>query len=163
MKSLLIATAVLAALPVLAEEQKAQSSTAAEQTPASKPESPLAAAARTSKRNDGKKRVIITNESLKDAKGHVSTSKTNIQLPLVAALPPAKTEKELIQEKADQKAAEAVRLAAEQKKKDTEQKRLARLARASEMAEGEDAGYGEEDPARAEKELEDASKPNPER
>ena len=163
MKSLLIATAVLAALPALAEEPADKpSAPAAQTTTVAKPESPLAAAARKSKRNDGKKRVIITNESLKESKGgHMSTSDTNIQLPIVKALPPAKTEKELIQEKADQKAAEAKRVAAEQKAKDAEQKKLERMARASEMAEGEEAGYGEHDPAQMEKELEDASKPNP--
>ena len=161
MKSLLIATAVLAALPALAEEQ-AQTSSAADQPPVAKTESPLAAAARKGKRNDGKKRVIITNESLKDAKGHVSTSYTNIQLPVPTAIAPPKTEKELIQEKADQKAAAAAKLAAEQKKKDADKKHLERMARASEMAEGEEAGYGEEDPAQAEKELEEASKPTPE-
>ena len=163
MKSLLIATAVLAALPALAEEQAAKSAPAADQTTAAKPESPLAAAARKGKRNDGKKRVVITNESLKDATGHVSTSNTNIQIPIPKPLPPAKTEKELIQEKAEQKAAEAKRVAAEASQKQAEQKRLERMARASEMAEGEEAGYGEQDPAQAEKELDDAAKPNPER
>jgi hypothetical protein len=161
MKSLLIATAVLAALPVLAEEQ-AQKSSATEQAPAAQKDSPLAAAARKGKRNDGKKRVIITNESLKDAKGHVSTSYTNIQLPVPTAIAPPKTEKELIQDKADQKAAAAAKVVAEQKKKDAEKKRVERMARASEMAEGEEAGYGEEDPAQMENELEEASKPTPE-
>jgi len=160
MKSLLIATAVLAALPALAEEQ-AQKTSTADPAPVAKIESPLAAAARKGKRNDGKKRVIITNESLKDAKGHVSTSYTNIQLPAPTAIAPPKTEKELIQDKADQKTAEAARVAAEKKKKDAEKKRLERMARASEMAEGEEAGYGEEDPAQMENELEEASKPTP--
>ena len=162
MKSLLIATAVLAALPLLAEEPASKSSSA-DQTAVVKAESPLAAAARKSKRNDGKKRTVITNESLKDAKGHVSVSKTNIQLPLQPALPPAKTEKELIKEKADQKIAAAEQAAVEKKKKDAAQKRLERMARASEMAEGEEAGYGEQDPAQMERELEEASKPSPDR
>ena len=154
MKSILIATAVLAAMPLMAAEEKAPE-------PAKPVESPLAAAAKTGKRNDGKKRVVITNESLKNAKGHVSVSNTAIELPLMKPIPPPKTEKELIAQKAEEKKAAEAKIAADKKKAEADQKRLERMARAAESAEGEEAGYGEVDPAEAEKAMEDAAKPNP--
>src|SRR5688500_2836644 len=155
MKSLLIATAVLAALPLMAaEETKPAEST----KPA---DSPLAAAAKKGKRNDGKKRIVITNESVKNSKGHISTSNMPAELPAMKPLPPAKTEKELIQQKADEKKAAEAKIAADKKKAADDQKRLERMARAYENAEGEEAGYGEIDPAEAEKALEDAARPKP--
>lgn len=178
MKRLLIATAVLAALPLAAAEKdpksaEQQSGSAAEQsTTAAKPtvappasttpakvESPLAAAARKSKRGDGKKRLIITNDTLKDSTGHVSTSNMKpAELPLAPPIA-QKTDKELIAAKAKEKAAATREAALEKRKQEAEKKRQERLARLSEMAEGAESGYGEEDPAAIEHELDEAAAP----
>ncbi|MBK5258502.1 MAG: hypothetical protein JJE51_02845 [Thermoanaerobaculia bacterium] len=152
MKRVLIATAVLAALPLLAEETaqkpaepkpKPAESQVVSPVPA---ESPFAAAVRKSRKPTGKKRIVITDAMVKDSKGgHITT--TTIQPQFNPDPPKPSKEAEMIAAQAKEKAALAEKSAAEVQKAEAEKKKIERRARAAEMEEGAEAGYGETDPA----------------
>jgi hypothetical protein len=147
--ALTIAFAAAIALPLFAAEP--QKTTGTGQTAAAKPadvsadtapsptDSPLVAAMKRSKRRGRKPANVITNETLKSAKGgHVSTSTVAaqhaVEIPVPELTPAeieaqkAQAEKDLAEKKARQEATEA------RIKKDAEEKKL-RAARATEAAE----------------------------
>ena len=142
---LLFVTAALVSLPLAAAETKPQD-------PAPPAESPMVAAAKKANRG-ASKTAVITNESLKGSKGHITTT-TIISNPKVPEPEPTPEMKHAAQQK---KNAEAQAKADEaQKKKDDEKKaRERRLATAAESYEG---GYSDGDPAVIEKQLDDAAK-----
>lgn len=155
MKRLLIATALFATLPLVAEEtaqkpaepkpKPAEGQQISATTPATT-ESPLAAAVRKSKKRTGKKRIVITDAMVKNSKGgHITT--TTIQPQFNPDPPKPSKEGEMIEAQAKEKAARAEKVAEEAKKAEAEKKKLERRARAAEMEEGAEAAYGETDPA----------------
>jgi hypothetical protein len=155
MKRMLIVTAVsLLALPLGAEEkQPAKTSKTAKAAPAAKPpaESPLVAAARRARRGSGKS-VVITDDTVKNSTGRV-TSTTIVYSPTVPKDAPS-AEVVHNQQRAKAKADEEKKAAAatdEKKKKDVETARLARLA--EEAQQGEDGFGGDVDPAQLERDL----------
>ena len=142
---LLFVTAALVTLPLAAAETT-------KQAPPPPAESPMVAAAKKANRGSSKT-TVITNESLKGAKGHVST--TTIVSTINVPVPEPTVE---MKHRADQKkAAEAqTKTAAADKKKEDEKKaRDTRLAVAAEAYEG---GYSDGDPAVVEKALDEAAK-----
>ena len=168
MKSMLIASALLlVAGSVAAATQKpatAATTTAATDTTATAqpatatvPDSPLVAAAKKASHGtpNGKKRIVITDESVKNSTGHITT--TRVQ-PSINVAEPAKGAEQVLYEtkqKEKERAAERAKLA----KKAAEEKQKT-MARASAAA--EENGGLEEDPAQTEHKLEQqSSNPRP--
>jgi hypothetical protein len=132
-RALKIMLAVSLALPLAADEakkadEKKAEPSVAQQQPAAQTDSPLVAAARRTNRL-GKKSAspVITNESLKASKGHVTTS--TILRPINVPEPELGPEGKLIQQKAQraaeerkarEEAAAAAKKAAEQKAREAE-------------------------------------------
>ena len=148
-----IPAVVLLTLPLAAAEKKAEKPPTVE--------SPLAAAARKSGRGTSK-RVVITDETLKQSTGHLSTTSIVYTPPPI----PAKVEQpaevianqERARERADEvKKAEELKL--EEAKKSKEAGRRARLAEAAEQS--EEGLEDDVDPAQLEKELAEQAKKNP--
>jgi hypothetical protein len=147
MKNMLIASvALLAAVSLAAQTDKPQQTTTTS-------DSPLVAAAKKTNRA-GKKRIVITDESVKHSTGHVTTTKVlpDVKVPPLEkpALQVLAAEKKAKQDKDNKVAAD--RDKAEKRAADEKQKRLARMAAAE-----EDGPYGE-DPAQVEHQLDDQSK-----
>jgi hypothetical protein len=139
----MLATLVVLALPTVAEEKpKAEKA----------PESALVAAAKRTKRA-GSATIVITDDMVKKATGHVTSTTVNYTPTVPPPAPPTAEMKDL-DRKAKVKAAQAkkdadAKAAAEEKKKALE--RQARLAEAAEEYEdGYDDGV---DPAQLEQEL----------
>lgn len=113
-RALILSLAGALALPMFAEEPKSTEAEPAEtpkQTaaPATTADSPLVRAAKRSNRKNGKKAtIVITNETLRNSKGHVTT--TAAQAPLNVPEPKPGPEQELA-EKLAKRAADAKRLA----------------------------------------------------
>jgi hypothetical protein len=132
------------ALPVLAEEKKADKTTATTTAPATataaggaQPDSPLVAAAKRANRL-GKKSAtpVITNATLKSsgANAHVTTTakQTAIQMP-APLLPPRETpEMAVARTQQAERAKAAVQAEAERKAKEEQQKKMEAAAAASE-------------------------------
>lgn len=163
MKPLLMLTLlVTAAIPLGADEPKpAQTQTAAqEEAPAKEDESPLVRAARRANRLGKKPGTVITNDSVKKSKGHVTT--TTVQRPIHVPKPemPA-DEAAAIKKRESEREQARVQVIGEEKRKQQELEARARRASAAEMAE---EGYYEnpdDDPARAERDADEASRDNP--
>lgn len=159
MKRSLMLTLLLAALPLSADEPKSgqpQAAAAQGTTTTAADESPLVRAARRANRLGKKPGTVITNESVKKSKGHITT--TTVYRPIEVATPamPAGEAAAIRKREAEREQAR-VHVIREEKKKQAEFKTLERRARAAEMAE---EGYFEDpddDPARAEREAEEAS------
>lgn len=149
MKRLLtLATVALVAVPLFAAEEKKQDAAPAD--------SPMVAAAKRTNRA-ASKRVVITNEALKDSKGHITTTTivTGINVP-----PPKPSPEVQHNDRLKKEAENAAKQAEADKKKEAAKKeREARLAAAAESLEG---GYSDADPATAEGTLSEATaKPEP--
>lgn len=147
MKHVLIASvALLAAVSLTAQTDKPQQTTTTV-------DSPLVAAAKKTNRI-GKKRIVITDQSVKTSTGHITTTKVLPEVKVRELEKPAlqvlATEKKAKEDK-DKKLA-ADRAAAGKKAADEKQKRLARMAAAE-----EDGPYGD-DPAHVEHELDQQAK-----
>ena len=124
---LTIAAAVLLTLPVLAEETKKEKKAEPQAKPAV--DSPLVAAAKRTNRG-AKKRIVITNDDVRTARGHITTTNTNRPVHVPEPLPTP----EMV---AAENAAKAKVVAAEKAAKADEKKKAeeAKLRRAAEMAE----------------------------
>ena len=165
MKRLLaIPAMVLLTLPLAGEEGKAPRTAPkalTEPAPKAPVESPLAAAARKSRRGSGKS-IVITDESVKKSKGHVTSTTIVYTPPAIPEKPSQPADVVMLKDRAKkqeetQKKAEEAKLAEE--KKQTELARRAALAEAAENSEGGmDDGV---DPAQLERDLaaEAAKKP----
>lgn len=161
-RSLMLTVLLTAALPLCADDPKpAPPEAAATAATATAPEeSPLVRAARRANRLGKKPGTVITNDSVKKSKGHVTTTTVqrpiDIPKPAMAADEAAAVKKsELAREKA------RVLVIGEEKKKQQELEALERKARAAEMAE---EGYfedPEDDPARAERDADEGGTPPP--
>lgn len=110
-------------------------------------DSPLVQAAKRSKRTR-KTSIVITDETLRTSKGHITTSTINPKLNVPEPIP--SVEQTLMEQSRKEKAAAADRAATEKKVADEKQQKLNRRAAAAE----EDDAYDQEDPAQAEGELE---------
>lgn len=166
MKRLLMLALLLeAVLPLRANEPKPAEPEATPAATSSTPttttvaeESPLVRAARRANRLGKKPATVITNESVKKSKGHITTSTVqrpvNVPKPAMAADEAAAIRKlELAREQAK------VHVIGEETKKRQELEALERRARAAEMAE---EGYfedPEDDPARAERNADEGGNP----
>ena len=157
MKRLLILGALaFLSFPLLADEKKtaAESSgktTAASATPASS-DSPLVAAAKRSKRATSK-RTVITDETVKTAKGHVTTTDSTYSPKLSEKIEPSA--EVVANEKRAKERAEAEKRANEERGAAAERQReLARKARLAEQAEQAEDGYEDDvDPAQLERDI----------
>jgi hypothetical protein len=157
MKRLLaIPAMVLLTLPLAGEEAKAPKTapkTIAEPAANAPAESPLVAAARKTRRGAGKS-IVITDDSVKKSKGHV-TSTTIVYTP--PAIPEKAAEpadvvmlKDRTKKQEETQKTAATAKAAEEKK----QKELARRARLAENAENAEEGLDDGvDPAQLERDL----------
>ena len=135
----------LAALLVAGSLVAATEKPAIAQTTTTAFDSPLVAAAKKSNRM-GKKRVVITNESLKGSKGHISTTKMQTSFTVAE---PAKTEEQVMAEtKAKEKERTAQREKLVKAASDAKQKQIARV-----VAAAEDDGPYTVDPAAVEHQL----------
>jgi hypothetical protein len=151
MKRMLIAAgALLVTTSLLAAEEKKPVQTTT--TPAAS-DSPLVAAAKKGKRLDGKKRIVITEETLKTSTGHLTTTKTIQDPPNIP--PHLKTPAEVMEEtKAKEKERAAVRVIELKATEAARQKRIAETA-----ARAEEDGGMEEDPATTEHQMDQATAP----
>ena len=160
-RSLMLTLLLTAALPLCADDPKpAQPEAAAPEaaTTATAPEeSPLVRAARRANRLGRKPGTVITNESVKKSKGHITT--TTNQRPLVIPKPEmASDEAAAIKKRNLAREQAKVLVIGEEKKKQQELEALERRARAAEMAE---EGYfedPEDDPARAERDADEGGR-----
>jgi len=135
----------LAALLVAGSLVAATEKPAIAQTTTTAFDSPLVAAAKKSNRM-GKKRVVITNESLKGSKGHISTTKMQTSFTVAE---PAKTQEQVMAEtKAKEKERTAQREKLVKAASDAKQKQIARV-----VAAAEDDGPYTVDPAAVEHQL----------
>ena len=132
------------AQPATGETVSAQTTTAPAAT-----DSPLVAAAKKSNRA-GKKRIVITNESLKNSTGHITT--TSNQADINVPTPEKGIEQTMYETRQKEKERAAERAKADQKAAEAKQQRMARTAAASE----DSAGY-DEDPAIVEGALTEAA------
>ena len=158
----MLSLVMLAAIPAGADEPetRATATTSAPEgqassttTAADENESPLVRAARRANRLGKKPRTVITNETVKNSKGHITT--TTIDRPVYIPDPKmAPSEAEALKKRADEREKERVRVIGEEKAKAEEQKALERRARAAEMAEDGYLEDEEDDPARAERDAE---------
>jgi hypothetical protein len=155
MKRMLIVTAVsILSFPLSAEEkQPAKPARPAKAAAADKQpvESPLVAAAKRARRGAGKS-VVITDDTVKNSTGRV-TSTTIVYTPDVPKDAPS-AEVAHNKQRAKEKEDEAKKAAAAdkaQKKKDAEAGRVARMAEEAEQ--GEDGFGGDVDPAKLERDL----------
>lgn len=141
----------LVSLPLFAEEAKQ----AAETQPKTA-DSPLVAAAKRGRASRAKKSIVITNESLKSSKGHVTT--TTIEAAPVVAEPAEGPEAKLIAQKKRNDAAIKAREAkiAEERKAAEEKRAKAREMYANQVEEGL---YDDGDPAAVEQSAEQSQKP----
>lgn len=154
---LILSLAGALALPLFAEEPKSTETKPAEApkqataAPAANADSPLVQAAKRSNRKNGGKKttIVITNESLRASKGHITT--TSAQAPINVPEPTPGPEQQLAEKQA-KRAAEAKRLeetrAANAKKAAAHREAVRRNA-----AEGAEEGLYEgldTDPAEAE-------------
>lgn len=167
MKRLVILSVTAAlALPLVADEPK-KSETAPAQTQSVAPatddvvspnDSPLVAASKRSKRRNKKAGAnVITNETLKASKGHVTT--TTNQREVNVPVPSLTPHEEKLQEQKDIARAEAkVRTIGEEQKKKAEEEQQRKLAAAAGAAEEGMFESLEGDPATAEAAAEDAAK-----
>lgn len=149
MKPLLTFAAIaFLGLPLTAEEMKQKKVPAPTETAVN----PLVAAARRTNRA-ASKTPVITDASVKNAKGGHVTSTTNITPPRV---PIPRPSPEVIhnEQRAAGKAAEATKAAADQKKEDGKKDGKQRLAAAAQEYEG---GYDDGDPTHVERELSEAT------
>lgn len=161
MKKLLMLALLLAAVPVVcADEPKSaaaepEANTTAAQTEAAADDSPLVRAARRANRLGKKPATVITNESIKKSKGHITT--TTVQHPVNVPKPQmAADEAAALRKRETEREQARVRVINEETRKEQAQEALQRRARAAEMAE---EGYfedPEDDPARAEREADEA-------
>ncbi len=165
MKRLLaIPAVVLLTLPLAGEEAKAPKSApkpltdSASKAPA---ESPLVAAARKTRRGSGKS-IVITDESVKKSKGHVTSTTIVYTPPAIPEKPSQPADVVMLKDRAKkqeeaQKKAEDGKLGQEKK-----QKELARRAALAEASENSQGGIDDGvDPAQLERDLaaEAAKKP----
>lgn len=144
---------VLLTLPLAGGEAKAPSGAATEPAAKAPVESPLVAAARKTRRGSGKS-IVITDDTVKKSKGHV-TSTTIVYMPPAA---PEKAEQPVVavvpkdrakKHEGPQKKADELKLAEEKK-----QKELARRAALVEAAENSEGGLDDGvDPAQLERDL----------
>jgi hypothetical protein len=136
----------LAALFVAASLVAATEKPATTQTTTAAPDSPLVAAAKKTNKLNGKKRIVITDESIKTSKGHISTTK--FQSNFNVAEPQRSTEQVLYETKVkeNERAAERAKL-----QKAADEKKQKQIARA--VAAAEDDGPYEVDPAAVEHQL----------
>jgi hypothetical protein len=147
MKRLLIASvALLAAVSLTAQTEKSQQTTTT-------PESPLVAAAKKTNRA-GKKRIVITDQSVKHSTGHITT--TTI-VPDVKVRPLEKPALQVLAAQKKAKEDKEKKLAAEREKAEKKaaaekEKRMARMAAAE-----EDGAYGD-DPAQVEHQADEQVK-----
>ena len=149
--ALSLTLAALVTLPLAAEEAK---KTADQPKTA---DSPLVAAAKRGRANRAKKSIVITNETLRTSKGHVTTT-TKVDAAPVIPEPVLGPEAKLLAEKKKNEAA-AKALAA----KEAEEKRIAEEKRAK-AREGhanqiEEGLYEDGDPAAVEHTAEESQKP----
>lgn len=162
-RALTLSLAAALALPLFAEEAKKaepnQAAAAPAATATTAVESPLVQAAKRSKKRRAANPVVITNETLKTSKGHVSTAHTERPL-LKVPEPQPGPEQKLAQSKAkaasDAKAKQATRTD-EQRKMDAEREKT--RAAAAMLAEEGLYETLEGDEATAEGTAEQATKP----
>jgi hypothetical protein len=162
-RSLMLTLLLTAALPLCADEPKpaqpeaAAPATATATTATTPEESPLVRAARRANRLGRKPGTVITNESVKKSKGHITT--TTNQRPLDIPKPAmASDEAAAIRKRNAAREQAKVLVIGEEKKKQQELEALERRARAAEMAE---EGYFEDpddDPARAERNADEGGR-----
>ena len=141
---LIIATSALLAIPAFGEktEEKAAETKAAAVQPAQPAtDSPLVAAAKKSNRG-AKKSIVITNDDLKNSKGHITTTTQSRSLNVAEPLPTP--EMVHAEKQAKIRALEAEKAAKDQAAKKAEETKMARAAAAAEDA---DDPYGDADPA----------------
>lgn len=146
-----------ASLPLLAGEPKKAAEPQQQEQPKTT-DSPLVDAAKRGRTSRAKKSVVITNESLKSSKGHVTT--TTVEAAPVVAEPVLGPEAKLIAEKKRNEAAMKAREAqlAEEKKAAEEKRAKAREAYGSQVEEGI---YEDDDPAAVERAAEDSQSQKP--
>ena len=136
----------LAGLLVTASLVAATEQPAAPRTTTTAPDSPLVAAAKKTKRT-GKTRIVITDDSVKNAKGgHLSTTK--IQSNIFVAEPQKSTEQVMAETKAKEKERAAERAKLAKAAAEEKQKKIARA-----VAAAEDDGPYEVDPATVEHQM----------
>lgn len=168
MKRLVILSlAAVLALPLVADEPK-KTETAAPAQPAqaaddvvSPSDSPLVAASKRAKRRNRKPSSnVITNETLKSSKGHVTTTST--QRSVNVPVPKLTPQEELLQEQKDLAAHQAkVRTIGEAEKKKEEEAKQRKLAAAATSAEEGMFEDLEGDAATAEAAADEAAKQKP--
>lgn len=160
-RSLMLTFLLAAVLPLRAEDPKTAPPEAAAPeattTTAAPEESPLVRAARRANRLGKKPGTVITNESVRKSKGHITT--TTVQRPIEIATPRMASDEAAALRKREQEREQArVRVIGEEKSRQQDLAALERSARAAEMAE---EGYFEDpddDPARAEREADETSR-----
>ena len=128
--------------------------------PAGTEDSPLVRAARRANRLGKKPATLITNESVKKSRGHITTTtqQRSVDVPVPKM---AQSEKAALDARAAAKEQARVRVIGEEKAKKEAEEALARKARAAQAAE---EGYYENedyDPARSEHEADAATNDNP--
>lgn len=135
----------LAALFVAGSLVAATEKPATPQTTTAAPDSPLVAAAKKSNRI-GKKRIVITDDTIKNSTGHLTTTKT--QNDFHFAQPEKGAEQVLAETRAKEKERAAEREKVAKSSSEAKQKQIARAAAAA-----EENGPYEDDPATAEHKL----------
>lgn len=150
MKPLLLASFVLAALPLAAAEtQPAATTTTAGTTTA---DSPLVQAARA--KNKRKATIVITNDTLLKSGGHITTTASQAPLPPV---PPHPTEEQMRAEQARKATEEKIAADRAAAEKRAQERREAAKVRTIEEQEGNSADSLYEDPATMEHRAEQAT------
>jgi hypothetical protein len=126
--------------------------------PATQADSPLVAASkRSGRRNKKTASKVITNETLKSSKGHITT--TTNQRPVNVPVPKLTPEEEKLQEQKELAAHQAkVRTIGDSEKKKAEEEKQRKLAAAAASAEEGLLENLEDDPTTLEAAAEDASK-----
>jgi hypothetical protein len=166
-RALIISLAGALAFPTFADEPKTETRTAASaQAPASAtPDSPLVQAAKRSNRRNGKKTttIVITNESVRSSKGHITTAARQPQ-PLNVPEPKPGPEQQLAERQAkrarEEKRLEDARAEAAAKAKEHREKLRRNAAQEVEQGMYENL---EGDPASAEHVAETAGDKKPPR
>lgn len=156
-----VATLLLLALPLAADEAKSETPPAPQPTtlsqqPAAAQDSPLVAAAKRTGRLGKKPTNVITNETVKNSgsKAHITTTTDQRTLNMPPPAKPARPTPEMVHNEKLERRRKADEAAAEKRQKAEEARQL-RLARAAEMSEEEHPD--DVDPAQLEKELSDAA------
>jgi hypothetical protein len=156
----LVLTGLALAFPLAAEDTKPASTTTT--AAAAEPDSPLVAAAKKANRRGKKPKILITNENLKSsgANAHVTTAAKQTDILMPKPLDPPRPTPEMAAARAQEHKRKLAEEAAAEKKKTDEARDEVRAAKAGSAEEGL---YDDEDhdPAKAEREQQEANQQKP--